>query len=73
MKKIMLAASALLLIGLTMTSCRKCETCTAYYKSDNTVYWQDHECGRAITVNAWEDSFKATYDWGDYYVECEKD
>jgi len=73
MKKIMLIASVALIMGIALSSCRKCETCTAYYKSDNTVYWQDHECGRSLTVNTWEDSFKATYDWGDYYVECEKD
>lgn len=73
MKKIMLAVSALLILGLAMTSCRKCETCTAYYSADNTVYTQQHECGRSLTIKTWEDSFKSSYDWGDTYVECEKD
>lgn len=73
MKKILIFASALLLIGFATTSCRKCKTCTAYYKSDNTVFYQEHECGRSLVMNTWEDSFKASYDWGDYYVECEKD
>lgn len=73
MKKIMFVAAIAILIGAALTSCRKCETCTAYYESDNTVYYEDHLCGNKISVNAWEDSFKSAYDYGDYYVECEKD
>jgi hypothetical protein len=73
MKKIMFLASMALILGIALTSCRKCETCTAYYVSDNTIADQEHSCGNKIVVNSWEDSFKNTWDYGTTYVECEKD
>ncbi len=73
MKKIILFAALALITGVALTSCRKCETCTAYNTSDNTVYYEDHYCGGRLLVNTWEDSFKSSYDYGDTYVECKKD
>jgi hypothetical protein len=73
MKKLILLAGSAFILGFVFTSCRKCETCTAYYKVDNQVYYQDHLCDMSPSVKTWETDFKSTYDWGDYYVECKKD
>ncbi len=67
-KVIIIGVIALTAIGFA--ACSKCKTCTAYYKADNTVYYEDHYCGKALLLNTWEDSFKTSYDYGDKYVEC---
>jgi hypothetical protein len=69
----MFIVAAVLVAAATLSSCKKCRTCTAYYESDNTVYYEDHYCGRSVLVNTWEDSFKSAYDYGDTYVTCEND
>jgi hypothetical protein len=73
MKKAAIVTLVVAAAVIAFSSCKKCETCTAYYTATHLVKAQDHLCSNNIAVNQMVDNFKTDYDYGDSYVECTKD
>lgn len=73
MKKVAFFTLVLAIAAIAFSSCKKCETCTAYNNLTDQQVAIDHWCGISIEVNNNKDAFKEEWDFGDNYVECVKD
>jgi hypothetical protein len=70
MKKLLLICGVLFILAIAFSSCRKCETCKAYYRSDNSLADETEYCGTKIVVNDdvtfYEDLWNDSY----FYASC---
>jgi hypothetical protein len=70
MKKFIIIIVLAVFATMAFSSCRKCKTCTAYYRLDNTEADQTQYCGFKRVVDSDVSSYESIWNDSDFYASC---